>query len=134
MRRIIKNKVYDTSTARKMGTYRNPKDSGIFYYYEYTLYRKKTGEFFLHACGRSNSHESIMPLTYDEAQEWAGTSLTEEQYERIFFGVVDEYTETEALTVQIPTVLLIQLRRQTDKSGQLIKEAVAEALRQWLKR
>ena len=98
MRRIISNKVYDTSTARKMGTYRNPKDSGIFYYYEYTLYRKKTGEFFLHACGRSNSHESIMPLTYDEAQEWAEELLTEEQYKGIFFGVVDEvvaYTEVD---------------------------------------
>lgn len=128
MRRIIKNKVYDTSTAKKIGTYR-----GLFDNYE-SLYRKKTGEFFLHAYGGTNSKESIMPLTYDKAQEWAGTALTEEQYERIFFGVVDEYTETEALTVQIPTVLLIQLRRQTDKSGQLIKEAVAEALRQWLKR
>lgn len=127
MRRIIKNKVYDTDSARKMGTYR-----GLFDDYE-SLYRKKTGEFFLHAYDGPNSEDSIIPLTYDKAQEWARTSLTEEQYERIFFGVVEEYTETEALTVQIPTALLIQLRRQTDRSGQLIKEAVAEALRQWLK-
>ena len=132
MRRIIRNKVYDTSTARKMGTYRNPEDSGIFYYYEYTLYRKKTGEFFLHACGRSNSHESIMPLTYDEAQEWAEELLTEEQYKGIFFGVVDEGTEIEALTVKLPTAIVIQRKRRTDKSGQMIKEAVAEALQQWL--
>lgn len=132
MRRIIKNKVYDTSTARKMGAYRNPEGNGIFYYYEYTLYRKKTGEFFLHACGRSNSHESIMPLTYDEAQEWAEELLTEEQYKGIFFGVVDEETETEALTAQLPTAIVTQLKRRTDKSGQLIKEAVAEALQQWL--
>lgn len=129
MRRIIKNKVYDTSTAKKMGTYR-----GLFGDYE-SLYRKKTGEFFLHAYGGPNSKESIMLLTYDKAQEWAGAALTEEQYEVIFFGAVDEgVTETEALTVQLPTAILIQLRRQTDKSGQLIKEAVAEALRQWLKR
>ena len=129
MRRIIKNKVYDTSTAKKIGTYR-----GLFDNYE-SLYRKKTGEFFLHAYGGQNSKELITPLTYDKAQEWAGTSLTEEQYEVIFFGAVDEgVTETEALTVQLPTAILIRLRRQTDRSGQLIKEAVAEALRQWLKR
>lgn len=129
MRRIIKNKVYDTSTAKELGTYR-----GLFDNCE-SLYRKKTGEFFLHAYGGSNGEEVITPLTYDKAQEWAGTALTEEQYEVIFFGVVDEgVTETEALTVQLPTAILIQLRRRTDKSGQLIKEAVAEALQQWLKR
>ena len=132
MRKIIKNKVYDTDTAKKMGTYRNPEGRGIFHYYEYTLYRKKTGEFFLHACGRSNSYESIMPLTYDEAQEWAEELLTEEQYKRIFFGVVAESTGTEAFTVQLPTALVTQLKRRTDKSGQMIKEAVAEALQQWL--
>ena len=126
MKKIIKNKVYDTSTAREMGTCRNLFD------YEESLYRKKTGEFFLHTSGGPYSQESIMPLTYDKAQEWAAIALTEEQYEGIFFGAVEEDTETEALTVRLPTALVIQVKRRTDKSGQMIKEAVAEALQQWL--
>ena len=134
MRRIIKNKVYDTSTAQEMGTYKNPEGNGNFYGYEYTLYRKKTGEFFVHACGGPDSQESIIPFAYDEAQEWAKELLTEEQYKDIFFGVADENADTEALTVQLPTPLVIQLKRRTDKSGRLIKEAVAEALQQWLKK
>lgn len=134
MRRIIRNKVYDTYTAKKMGTFRDPEGNGDFDYYEVSLYRKKTGEFFLHTYGGPNSQESIMPLTYDKAQEWAEIALAEEQYKSIFFGVVDEETEAEALTVQLPTAIATQLKRRTDKSDQLIKEAVAEALRQWLKR
>ena len=136
MRQIIKNKVYDTNTAKKIGSYRNPKDSNDSVYYEETLYRKKTGEFFLHTYDRKITSYSdwarIIPLTYDEAQEWAEIALTEEQYKSIFLGVVDEGTEMEALTVQLPTVIVTKLKRRTDKSGQLIKEAVAEALRQWL--
>lgn len=143
MRKIIENKVYDTDTAKKMGTFRT-KTSGDFDYYKVSLYRKKTGEFFLHTYGEFKNKYSkitgysdwtkIIPLTYDEAQEWAETALTDEQYDSIFLGVVDKYTETEALTVQLPTALAIQLKRQTDKSGQLIKEAVAEALQQWLEK
>ena len=142
MRKIIKNKVFDTNTAKKMGTFRDSEDSGDFDYYEVSLYRKKTGEFFLHTYyGPKSKYRKItgysdwariIPLTYDEAREWAETALTEEQYKSIFLGVVDEGTEMEALTVQIPTALAIQLKRQTDKSGQLIKDAVAEALQQWL--
>ena len=138
MRQIIKNKVYNTNTAKKMGTYRNLEDSNDSVYYEETLYRKKTGEFFLHTYDRKITSYSdwarIIPLTYDEARQWAEELLTEELYKGIFFGVVDEYSETEALTVQLPTALAIQLKRRTDRSGQLIKDAVAEALRQWLKR
>lgn len=142
MKQIIKNKVYNTNTAKKMGTFRELEDSGDFNYYEVSLYRKKTGEFFLHTYGEpKNKYRKIagysdlariIPLTYDEAKVWAEIALTAEQYESIFFGVVDEYTEAEALTVQIPTALAVQLKRRTDKSGQLIKEAVAEALEQWL--
>jgi hypothetical protein len=143
MRKIIKSKVYDTNTAKKMGTFRDLEGSSGFDHYEVSLYRKKTGEFFLHTCSspKSQYHEitgysdgaRIIPLTYDEAQKWAETALTKEQYKNIFFGAIDEGTEMEALTVQLPAAIVIQLRRQTDKSGQLIKEAVAEALRQWLK-
>lgn len=142
MRQIIKSKVYDTNTAKKMGTFRDLEGSGDFDYYEVSLYRKKTGEFFLHTWSEPKSQyceitgcsnwARIIPLTYDEAQKWAETALTEEQYKNIFFGAVDEDTEMEALTVQLPTAIVIQLRRRTDKSGQLIKKAVAEALQQWL--
>ena len=144
MKKIIKNRVYDTNTAKKMGTFRELEGSGDFDYYEVSLYRKKTGEFFLHTYGGpKNKYRKIagysdwariIPLAYDEAREWAETALTEEQYKSIFFGVVDEGTEMEALTVRLPTALVTQLKRRTDKTGQMIKEAVAEALRQWLKR
>ena len=144
MKKILKNKVYDTETARKMGTFRELEGSGDLDYYEVSLYRKKTGEFFLYTYGGpKNKYREIMgysdwgriiPLTYDEAQKWAETALTEEQYESIFFGVANEDTGTEALTVRLPTALVTQLKRRTDKSGQMIKEAVAEALQQWLER
>lgn len=82
MKKIINGKLYDTSTAKVIVT-----DCGYnvrsFDYYEEELYRKRTGEFFLHGVGGpltryaepvgnfgSRSGERIIPLTDDEAREY----------------------------------------------------------------
>ena len=62
MKKIINGKKYDTETATKIGEYSNGYSTSDFHYIDETLYRKKTGEFFLygeggpmtrysHACG-----------------------------------------------------------------------------------
>jgi hypothetical protein len=79
------------------------EDYGNFSQFSETLYRKKTGEFFLYGEGGpmtkyavaegSNSWRGgsrIMPLSFHEAREWAEEHLSGEEYEAIFGKVVEE--------------------------------------------
>lgn len=96
MKKIIKNKVYDTRTAQKVGDWDNGYYTNDFNYCAETLYQKKTGEFFLHGEGHALSKyaghsgnssgwgERIIPLTYDEAHEWAENHLDGDDYIAIF--------------------------------------------------
>ena len=102
MKKIINGKKYDTDTAKEVGYDNNGSLCSDFSYIEETLYKKKTGEFFL--CGKggavtkyaeckpgefSRSGEAIVPLKEDEAKKWAEDHLTVEEYEKIF-GEVEE--------------------------------------------
>ena len=101
MKKIINGKRYDTDTATLIGNagYGYPGD---FEYWEENLYRKKTGEFFIHGEGgamskysRKTGHnewsggEEIRPLTLREAQDWAEKYLDADEYEKTF-GRIEE--------------------------------------------
>lgn len=95
MRKIIKNKVYDTDTAIYQAE-RNSKCAVTdLNYFKESLYIKKTGEFLLHGEGNGLSKyatqyndgnygfgEKIIPLTYEEAQEWSENYLEADEYEK----------------------------------------------------
>lgn len=111
MRRIIKNKVYDTDTAKEKATYFSSYPRASFQYYEETLYIKKNGEFFLYGKGngaspyaesRYNSRtsgEKIIPLAYDKVKEWAEKRLTPEEYVDLF--EVDEDSDCSEILKEI---------------------------------
>lgn len=101
MKKIINGKKYDTETAKELSSWDNGLP-GDFSYVSETLYRKKTGEYFLagHGGARSKYAESIgqncwsggtaiTPLTESEAKAWAEDHLDCEEYEAIF-GEVEE--------------------------------------------
>lgn len=101
MKKIINGKKYDTETAKELGCWDNGYLSNDFSYCEETLYRKKTGEYFLHGLGGaltqysektwngSTGGQVITPLTEYEANRWAEMHLTVDEYESIF-GEVEE--------------------------------------------
>lgn len=129
MKRIIKNKVYDTDTAQRLGEYApNPNQSDFHYFCE-TLYRKKTGGFFLHgegnaaskysrSCGQNEwcSGEKIIPLPYEEAQEWAEKHLDADDYIAVF-GEPEEDGSIEALNVRISSARMTKLRQAASRDG-----------------
>ena len=101
MKKIIYNKMYNTETATVIGSdsYSYPND---FNYWEETLYQKKNGEYFLHGEGgpltkyrKYSSYnswgggEEIIPMTHDEAREWAEEHLDADAYIAAF-GEVEE--------------------------------------------
>lgn len=100
MKRIINGKKYDTDTAKAMLSYSNAY-TGFSHVCE-TLYRKKTGEFFLYGeggpmtsyakpCGDNSwsGGSRITPFTEKEARDWAERHGDADEYEAIF-GEVEE--------------------------------------------
>ncbi len=103
MKKIINGKVYDTETAKELVSWRNAGSWRDFSHKEETLYRKKTGEFFLYGQGGPMTNyaeatgtnswsggERIMPLTFAEAREWAEKHLDGDEYEEIFGEVTED--------------------------------------------
>lgn len=96
MKKILGGKKYNTETAHCVGAYWNGGACSE------TLYRKRTGEFFLYGEGGPMSKygvaygnnewgygEEIRPLTVDEAKAWAEEHLDADEYEAVF-GEVEE--------------------------------------------
>ncbi len=97
MKKVIDGKMYNTETAEEIGyeSYSYPND---FNYYEDTLYRKKTGEFFLVGSGGplskyrvqtaqnswSGSKEVFTPLSEEEARGWVERNCSAEEYIELF--------------------------------------------------
>jgi hypothetical protein len=101
MKKIINGRMYNTDTAELVGKWDNCLSRTDFGYCEEKLYRKKTGEYFLHGKGGARSRwcewvgncvcdgEGIIPLNITMAKEWAENNLSADEYEEIF-GEVEE--------------------------------------------
>lgn len=101
MKKVITGKMYDTDTAKAVGMF-SRGNRYDFHFVSETLYKKKTGEFFLYGEGGAMSKyavtidcnswcggERITPITEDDAKEWAEINLDGDEYESIF-GTVEE--------------------------------------------
>lgn len=145
MKKIIKGKRYDTETAIECGS-DSYSYAGDFHHWEETLYRKKTGEFFLYGVGGPASKyaeyhgqgigysggDRIVPFTLEEAQEWAEEHLSCDEYEELF-GIVDddESKVTQMLRLSASTIeLLKRTASEQDKTISDVAESIlAKSLR-----
>lgn len=140
MKKIIKNKVYDTDTAQRLGEYApNPYRSDFHYFCE-TLYQKKTGEFFLHgegnaaskysrSCGQNEwcGGEQIIPMSYAEAQKWAEEHLDGDEYIGIF-GEPEEDDTCTKLTLSMPASQVAKLKQLAAQNGQQVGEFIVSKI------
>lgn len=138
MKKIIDGKKYDTDTAHEVATY----ESGSrreFKYYEETLYRKRTGEYFIYGYGHADSRyaqligdnfgpgEAIIPKTYEQARKWAEDHMEVEDYESEFGEVSESDNGPVAVTVRISEAAKAKLQRESSRTGRTQGEIV-EAL------
>lgn len=74
MKKIIKGKVYDTDTARMIGSY-----AGVY------MFIKRTGEYF-----KATESAGIEPQTKEEAKQWFKSYLDEDLYNTLFGGAEEQ--------------------------------------------
>lgn len=144
MERIIKGqKRYNTDTAKAKARYEAGEGST---WYRETLYRKKTGEYFIHGEGNSQSKygkskytelgkqwehgEEIIPLTYVEAQEWVKKHLGEAEYRKLFVNV-SKGGKCQCHLVLRSTAAEI-LKRAASKTGKQQAEIVSDLIEKYL--
>ena len=96
MKKIINGRLYNTETAKFIGSWSNGLSSSDFYYCSEDIYQKKNGEYFLHGKGGGMSAygksygggwcwgNDIIPMTEKEAKVWAETHLTADEYMELF--------------------------------------------------
>ena len=102
MKKIINGRMYNTETAEKIQEWDNGMYGNDFRSCEETLYKKKTGEYFIQGsggalskysipCGNNGSSGSsdIIPLTKDRAKTWMEEKGDPDSYTKEF-GEVPE--------------------------------------------
>ena len=132
MIKIINGRKYSTETAVSIGGVASSLESNLYRVTE-TLYRKKSGEYFLHGQGGPMTQyatpesggnwsgvEAISPMTYIEAKAWAEEHLTAEEFETTF-GVVTDDESTVALNTNLSAAANDKLRRMASTDGISIK-------------
>jgi len=84
--------MYNTATATELAE-SDRYDNGNWFSTQ-TLYRKRTGEYFLGVLGNDSSYHApedhIRPLSLSEAKEWAECYVDGSTYEEIFGTIEDE--------------------------------------------
>ena len=140
MKKIINGKLYNTDTAERMGTW----DNGIYGdldSVEETLYRKRTGEFFL--CGEGGARSryaistgnnfwsggsEIIPLTWEAAREWAEKHLNADNYEQIF-GEVSEDDSRTVITLSLSTGAIEKAKRAAAQASMSLSSYIESLIK-----
>lgn len=128
MKKIIKGKVYDTEKATLIARadHDNIKDANNLKCKQ-ALYRKKTGEFFVHLEGPSltlhdifggefRQNRGIYPMTYKQAQLFVEKELSADTWTNLF-GDPDEDSEDVALNLMISAAASAKLKKAAAQNG-----------------
>lgn len=128
MKKIINGKLYDTTTAQLVGSWDNNM-GGTFDYAAESLYRKRTGEFFLHGkggarsryathCGNDSwgSGEAIIPLRWEAARQWAEEHLEADEYQAAFGQIAEDDSRT-VVTLSLSASSLEKAKRAASQKG-----------------
>ena len=121
MNKIINGRRYDTEKAREIGIGYSG-DSGAT-----TLYRKRSGEYFVLSVTDNNA--AIAPVNLHEARIWARQYLSPAEYAAAF----GPESSPSALFVEIGKDLMAALRAGASADGITLKAHVERILREALK-
>lgn len=143
MRKVINGARYDTESAKKIGSWENMEDAGNLHYYSETMYRTKSGKYFLFGEGGPGSKaakqteenswawgEKITPISEEAAKKWASEYLNADKYEAIFGNVSDN---TKQVAAYLPDNLLKKLDEYKAQHKKSRSDIIIAALQEYLK-
>lgn len=115
MKKVIRGRLYDTEKAKGIGS---ASDTGE------TLYRKRTGEYFL-----TSGDRIIKPLAYTEAKEWAENALDGDEV-AAEFGEPEENGDRTTLNISITVCAAEIVKKAAQKKGISVSETVETLIRE----
>ena len=137
MKKIISGKLYDTETAKGIAVWSNGRSYRDFNHCVETLYKKRTGEYFLHgvggpmskyavSCGQNqwSGGALITPLTLDNARKWAEENMDADDYMQEF-GPVAEDDSRVALSVSLDAATAGRIRKEAQEKGLSVSALIA---------
>ena len=128
MKKVIRGRLYDTTKAKEIGsTYGGGETRSDFHE---TLYKKRTGEYFLYCCG-GEPGEHIKPLSFDEAKEWAEVALDGDEWVTEF-GDPEENKNKQVVAISITTGAVDIVKRAAQISGKSVTETIEALIREQL--
>lgn len=138
MKKIIKGKLYDTETAKEIASRSHGEGPRDFRYYCETLYKKRTGEYFLHgeggpmsryaeSCGLNQwtGGEKIIPLDYKAATEWGEENMSADDYQAEFGEVSEGDDERTTVAISLSVATLERIRREAAEKGMSVSGLIA---------
>lgn len=141
MKRVIRSSLYNTETAREVGSIApNGLESDDFSHFSETLYCTKAGKYFLHGEGHANSRygvwrgntgnwgEKIIPYSYAQAEVWVKENLSAEIYASEFGETKNESDYKVPLSLVIPPEIKRMLEKMRATSGDSISKIVEHIL------
>lgn len=142
MKKVIDGHMYNTDTAKELGFFNNGNDYSNLYYFEETLFRTKSGLYFLYGEGGAGSRycevngdeysygSRIIPLDESEARKWAERHLDGDTYEEIFGSSDGGAT---GVLLNVPDPLLARVDAACSAAGKTRTDFILDALRKALK-
>lgn len=128
MQTTIANRHYDTDTAKALGNWQRGYTSDKGHISE-TLYVTEAGEYFLHGEGGPRSRyaqrvapntwgygERIIPMTVEEAHDWAESHLTESAHDTAFKPEGELGNQT-SITLKLRTATVEKLQKLAREQG-----------------
>ena len=144
MKKVINNKRYDTETAKQIaetGSLEQGIGPSNACFWSETLYQKRTGEFFLFGEGGplskysepyetngSQSGAKIIPLTLDQAKQWAEKAMDADEYEATF-GPVEENTDKHVMSLSVDESTYQIIKRRAAEN----KISMSQVINDWAK-
>lgn len=141
MRKIINGRSYDTTTAKHIGEWENTYDVRDHKRTHEVLLRKRNGEYFIYGqSGPAGAYakkigyssyeggDGIVPLSFDEAREWAERHLEADEYEAAFGEVSegDEVMVSLRVSAQARAALDTYCARTGRKKGEVVSDLLMQ--------
>jgi hypothetical protein len=140
MKKVINGSLYNTDTANCIGSWSNNLPYNDFGWCEESLYRTKSGKYFLHGEGGAMSiycvhsgnstsgGEMIKPLSLPEASQWAEECLSGEEYIAEFHAVGEDGTDLYDMHIQLPREAKERLDEMKERSGKAYVQIITELI------